>query len=54
MQRRFLSLVTIAVLILTACTTRREFNSDRISVVTRGSGPDVILIPSLSGSSAGC
>ena len=49
MQRRFLSLVTIAVLILTACTTRREFNSDRISLVTRGSGPDVILIPGLTG-----
>jgi pimeloyl-ACP methyl ester carboxylesterase len=28
----------------------REFSSERISIVTRGSGPDVILIPGLSSS----
>jgi pimeloyl-ACP methyl ester carboxylesterase len=38
-------------LILSACTSTvgREFASDRISVITRGSGPDVILIPGLTG-----
>ena len=52
MHRQFLSFAAIAALVLTACTTpaRREFASDRISVVTRGSGPDVILISGLTGS----
>jgi len=51
MHRRFLSLAAIAALTLAACATaaRREFASDRISVVARGSGPDVILIPGLTG-----
>lgn len=51
MHRRFLRFAAIAVLVLSACATtaRREFVSDRISVVARGSGPDVILIPGLTG-----
>jgi pimeloyl-ACP methyl ester carboxylesterase len=47
-----------AMLVLAACATapaqqataRQGFTSDRISVVTRGAGPDVILIPGLSSS----
>jgi pimeloyl-ACP methyl ester carboxylesterase len=52
MHRPLLSLAAVAALILTACATTdsRHFTSDRISVVTRGSGPDVILIPGLAGS----
>jgi pimeloyl-ACP methyl ester carboxylesterase len=44
-------IAVIAVLTLTACssTAPRDFVSDRISVVTRGTGPDVILIPGLTG-----
>lgn len=51
MHRRFLRFAAIAVLLLSACATtaRREFVSDRITVVARGSGPDVILIPGLTG-----
>lgn len=49
MARRTLFLAAIAAVILTACTTTRPFVSDRISVETRGSGPDVILIPGLTG-----
>jgi pimeloyl-ACP methyl ester carboxylesterase len=51
MHRQFLRLAAIAVLVLSACTTiaKREYVSDRISVVARGSGPDVILIPGLTG-----
>lgn len=51
MHRRFLRFAAIAALILSACATTggREFASDRISVITRGSGPDVILIPGLTG-----
>jgi pimeloyl-ACP methyl ester carboxylesterase len=51
MRRRCLRFAAIAVLILSACTTiaRHEFASDRISVIMRGSGPDVILIPGLTG-----
>jgi hypothetical protein len=47
MHRQCLRFAAIAVLILSACATTagREFVSDRISVVARGSGPDVILIP---------
>ena len=53
MHRPVLTLAAIAALLLAACTSTtdsREFVSDRISVVTRGSGPDVILIPGLTGS----
>lgn len=52
MVRRSLLVAAIAALILTGCasTAPREFVSERISVVTRGSGPDVILIPGLTGS----
>lgn len=54
MHRRLLSLAAIAALIFTSCATTatRTFVSDRISIVTRGSGPDVILIPGLTGHSA--
>jgi len=54
MHRRFLNVATIAALLLTACqsTATRDFVSDRISVTTRGSGPDLILIPGLTGQSA--
>jgi len=47
MHRRFQRLAAVAVLALSACATTagHEFVSDRISVVARGSGPDVILIP---------
>lgn len=51
MHRRFEKFAVAAVLVLSACATTpdREFVSDRISVVARGSGPDVILIPGLTG-----
>ena len=51
MHRRFPRFAAIAVLLLSACATTadREFVSDRLSVVARGSGPDVILIPGLTG-----
>lgn len=52
MARRTFFLAAIAALILTACTTTtatRPFVSDRISVETRGSGPDLVLIPGLTG-----
>lgn len=50
-RRGFLALT--AVLALSACATAQSetppaFSSDRISVVTRGSGPDAIFIPGLS------
>lgn len=45
MHRRLI----VAALILAACATTRPFVSDRISVAARGSGPDVILIPGLTG-----
>lgn len=51
MRRRYLRFAAIAVLFLSACasTAGSEFVSDRISVVARGSGPNVILIPGLTG-----
>jgi pimeloyl-ACP methyl ester carboxylesterase len=51
MRRQCLRFAAIAALILSACTTTagREFASDRISVITRGSGLDVVLIPGLTG-----
>lgn len=52
MTRRAFPLAAIAALLLTFCTTApapRPFVSDRISVETRGSGPDLILIPGLTG-----
>lgn len=51
MHRRFLRFAAIAALIFAACATTvgREFVSDRIGIVARGSGPDVILIPGLAG-----
>jgi len=48
-RRGFLAFA--AALVLSACASApaaQSFTSDRISVVTRGSGPDVILIPGLS------
>ncbi|HEV7242948.1 MAG TPA: alpha/beta hydrolase [Thermoanaerobaculia bacterium] len=44
-------IAAIAALALTACKPTRapELVSDRISVVTRGTGPDVILVPGLTG-----
>jgi pimeloyl-ACP methyl ester carboxylesterase len=51
MHWRFQRFAAVAVLALSACATtaNRSFVSDRISVVARGSGPDVILIPGLTG-----
>ena len=51
MRRQYLRFAAIAVLFLSGCATTAgsEFVSDRISVITRGSGPDVILIPGLTG-----
>jgi pimeloyl-ACP methyl ester carboxylesterase len=51
MRRQFFTMAAVAVGILSACATTadREFVSDRISIVTRGTGPDVILIPGLTG-----
>jgi pimeloyl-ACP methyl ester carboxylesterase len=41
----------VAVLVFAACASAQaqSFASDRISVVTRGSGPDVIMVPGLAG-----
>ncbi|MBL8544244.1 MAG: alpha/beta hydrolase [Hyphomonadaceae bacterium] len=54
MHRRFI-IAAIAAAVLSACATvpsatpaAEAFTSDRISVVTRGQGPDVIFIPGLS------
>ena len=51
MHRRIRRFAAVAVLVVSACATTadREFVSDRISFVARGSGPDVILIPGLAG-----
>ncbi|HVE72918.1 MAG TPA: alpha/beta fold hydrolase [Thermoanaerobaculia bacterium] len=53
MPTRTLTLAFIAALLLSACTTTTSapprFVSDRISVDVRGSGPDVVLIPGLTG-----
>ena len=51
MHRCRLLFAAIATLALITCTTTapREFVSDRIRVVTRGTGPDLILIPGLTG-----
>lgn len=52
MLRRTFFLAAIAVLVLASCTattTTRPFASDRISVQTRGTGPDLLLIPGLTG-----
>jgi pimeloyl-ACP methyl ester carboxylesterase len=52
MLRRTWIPAAIAALLLASCTTAtvpRAFVSDRISVETRGSGPDLILIPGLTG-----
>jgi pimeloyl-ACP methyl ester carboxylesterase len=51
MHRRVLTLAAIAALLLTACTSTSSapFISSRISVATRGAGPDVVLIPGLTG-----
>lgn len=53
MNRRIF--ILIATVFLSACTTlagpdRPAFSSDRISVTTVGSGPDVVLIPGLGSS----
>lgn len=51
MQRRgFVALLTALVLAACASAPEARFSSDRISVVTRGSGQDVIFIPGLSSS----
>lgn len=49
MHRRLLRSAAIAVLILPtyATSANSQFVSDRIAIVTRGSGPDLILIPGL-------
>jgi pimeloyl-ACP methyl ester carboxylesterase len=51
MHRRILLFAAIAALLVTACTSTapRAFTSDRISVTTRGTGRDVILIHGLGG-----
>ena len=49
MSQRFLPFVIAAALIVTACTSTRPFVSDRITVITQGNGPDLILIPGLTG-----
>lgn len=53
MNPRFTMFAVAAAFGLIACTSTgndaRPFVSDRISVVTRGSGPDLILIPGLTG-----
>ena len=51
MHRHSVTLAAIATLTLSACATTadRVFVSDRIGIVARGSGPDVILIPGLAG-----
>lgn len=51
-RRRRLGAAVLAALVLASCTTAtapRAFVSDRISVETRGTGPDLILIPGLTG-----
>lgn len=54
MRRHVLLFVAIAALLLTSCATTadRAFVSDRISVTSRGSGPDIILIPGLTAQAA--
>jgi pimeloyl-ACP methyl ester carboxylesterase len=58
-MKRNISFATVALLALAACTpkeqaqelardTAQAFTSDRISVTTRGSGPDLILVPGLA------
>lgn len=58
MRRQTLVFATSTVLVLSACasatpressvTSAREFVSHRITVTTRGTGPDVLLVPGLS------
>ena len=57
MIRRSLLLASTAALILTSCsssardaasTATDAFTSDRITVITRGSGPDIVLVPGLA------
>jgi pimeloyl-ACP methyl ester carboxylesterase len=52
MYRHSVRLPLTAALLLAGCTgaAKRDFVSDRITVVTRGTGPDVLLIPGLTGS----
>ena len=51
MHRRLMNSAAIAALLLSAVATTAngQFVSERIGVVARGSGPDVILIPGLTG-----
>jgi pimeloyl-ACP methyl ester carboxylesterase len=54
MNRHFLMFAASAALLLATCTSTgprpaSEFASDRISIVTGGAGPDVVLIPGLTG-----
>lgn len=49
-MKRYLHLLAVALLASAACTpsdSAPAFTSDRISVITRGSGPDLILVPGL-------
>ena len=57
-MKRDIAFATVGLLMLAACTpkeqpqelardTSQAFTSDRISVVTRGTGPDLILVPGL-------
>ncbi|MBX9745853.1 MAG: alpha/beta hydrolase, partial [Hyphomonadaceae bacterium] len=55
MKRRMFVAALACAALLAGCATAQTapppaFESDRISVVTRGEGPDVILIPGLSSS----
>ncbi|HEU5163791.1 MAG TPA: alpha/beta hydrolase [Thermoanaerobaculia bacterium] len=49
MNRRLLVATAAALWLLSACATTRPFVSNRISIETRGAGPDLILIPGLTG-----
>ena len=48
-MRKTLVIFALIAAIAAGCATTRPFVSDRISVVTRGRGPDIILIPGLAG-----
>jgi pimeloyl-ACP methyl ester carboxylesterase len=49
MTRRFLILASVALLALACTSTSGNFASDRITVVARGRGANIILIPGLTG-----
>ena len=58
MRGRLQAIVTLAALFVAGCASTRagtdmgtsqEFVSERISVTTRGAGPDIVLVPGLAG-----